>query len=70
MKYQVIESRVEIDGVIYTSYGIGCENAGNLLFQINDLSINKDRVSKLVYLCNDLQLDPIHIDDVVEDFLE
>ena len=69
MKYRVIGSLVEIDGAIYTSYGIGCEFEGNLLLEIKDLSTNKTRVEKLVLLCNDLQLDPIHIDDVVEDFL-
>lgn len=70
MKYYVIESRVEIDGTVYTSFGIGCEHAGSHLFEKKDLCIDKERVEELVFLCNDLQIDPIHIDDVIADFLE
>ncbi len=70
MKYYVIESRVEIDGAIYTTYGIGCKHAGSLLFEKKDLCIDKERVEELVYLCNRFKLDPIHIDDVIADFLE
>ncbi len=69
MKYQIIECSVELDGINYTSYGIGYVSAGTLLFVIKDLTLNRARVEKFVSLCNDLQLDPIHIDDAVEDFL-
>ena len=37
---------------------------------ISDLSVNIEPVERLVELCNDLQLDPIHLQDVVSDFLE
>ena len=69
MRYLVIESSVEIDGANYISYGIGCEIAGELSFAVEDLCLSKARVENLVDLCNKLNLDPIHIDDVVEDFL-
>ena len=44
-------------------------NRSKLIKAIPDLSTDRMAVEKLVGLCNDLQLDPIHLDDVVEDFL-
>ncbi len=70
MKYCVIESRVEKDSIIYTSYGIGCKHAGSHLFEKNDLCIDKERVEELFYLCNRFKLDPMNIDDTIADFIE
>jgi hypothetical protein len=45
-------------------YGI---KYGNL--QIDDISADKDRVKKFVNDINKYQLSPIHLGDVVEDFV-
>lgn len=37
--------------------------------KIEDITTSKYELCTLVQLCNDLSLDPIHIYDVVEDFL-
>ena len=44
-------------------------NCSQLIKAVPDLSTDRMAVEKLVGLCNDLRLDPIHLDDVVEDFL-
>ena len=45
------------------------ENCSVLIKAIPDLSTDQIAVEKLAYLCNELQLDPIHLDDVLDDFL-
>ncbi len=37
--------------------------------RISDISVDYEKISTLVTLCNQLELSPIHLWDVVEDFL-
>lgn len=55
----------------YTSYGIDVFNSQSnvLIRSIPDISLEKELLKNLISLCNDLQLDIIHLDDVVDDFL-
>ena len=48
-----------------SSYGIKCGNV-----RIEDISVDKDRVEKFVNDINKYQLSPIHLGDVVADFVE
>lgn len=52
------------EGKLWNTYGI---TYGDIV--IEDISTEKEKIEKLVRLCNELDLDPIHIHDVVEDFL-
>ena len=36
---------------------------------VGDVSGNKDEILELVRLCNECELDPMHLMDVVEDFI-
>lgn len=40
-----------------------------VVVKIEDITTSKYELCTLVQLCNDLSLDPIHIYDVVDDFL-
>jgi hypothetical protein len=55
------------------TYGIACveEDDGikELISQIPDVSTNLKEVEQLVTLCNEQQLSPIHLQDVVDDLL-
>lgn len=55
------------------SYGIALtekvDDRTIILRTISDISLLKNAVEQLVKLCNELYLDPIHLDDVIEDFL-
>ena len=55
------------------TYGIACveEDDGytELVTQISDVSTNQNEMESLVKLCNQMQLDPIHLRDVGEDFI-
>lgn len=56
----------------YKTYGISCRMSNNpthTITKISDISIEKEIVLNLVDLCNEEQLDPIHLSDVVYDAL-
>lgn len=63
--YKICKSTKEIEGKIYTVFGIECEK-----IRIDDVSSDRIRVIRLVELANALSLSPVHIKDVVIDFLE
>ena len=63
--YKICKSTKEIEGKIYTVFGIECEK-----IRIDDVSSDRIRVMRLVELENALSLSPVHIKDVVIDFLE
>ena len=63
--YKICKSTKEIEGKIYTVFGIECEK-----IRIDDVSSDCIRVIRLVELANALSLSPVHIKDVVIDFLE
>ncbi len=54
----------------YTAYGIAAydENRKELI-RVSDVSSNKSVVESLTALCNKEHLDPVHVYDVIEDFL-
>jgi len=52
----------------YIGYGIGCCIDGNdMIFE--DLSTDREKVQNLVDICNRSYLSPLHLCDVVSDFL-
>lgn len=67
MKYSLIKGTYLIEGEAHIGYGIGYTENSALSFE--NLALNPIPVAKLVKLCNELDLSPIHLKDVVEDFL-
>lgn len=69
--YQVIESFCEAFGV--TTYGLSVHmvtsTSSMLCISIKDISSDRAAVIRLAAQCQRLQLDPIHLLDVIEDFL-
>lgn len=68
--YELIEGIFTIEAHEHIGYGISvkCVNSLKPLF-FHDISTNKEDIVNLISLCNKLQLDPIHIRDVIDDFL-
>ena len=62
--YQVIQSSILIEEEQYTTYGIACEDT-----VVHDISPNKKSITDLVHKLNLLQLLPIHLNDVIDDFI-
>ena len=68
--YTVIENDCEIEGYKYTGYGICVsETDGTCNFVYPDISRRREDVERRLELCNRLELDPVHIEDVINDFL-
>lgn len=53
------------------AYGIAVYAEGDptCVARLHDITSDKNALTELVLLCNRLQLSPIHLYDVVEDFL-
>jgi len=56
----------------YTAFGVSVSPKGkaHILQSFPDVSTNKESLAALVLQCNRLQLHPIHLRDVIDDFLE
>lgn len=65
MMYKVKEGKTTIDNKEYTTYGIWY----NEEFHIDDISVDRANIENLLRLCNTHELDPIHLYDVVTDFI-
>ncbi len=73
-RYLLTEKRMcTDDNISYTAFGIRvlstdtpqeCE-----MLNISDISCDASKISRLAELCNELQLDPIHLHDVIDDIL-
>lgn len=69
-RYEMIET-VKGAGTedAYCCYGIRMIDADGDTISIEDLSLEQNRLEKLVRLCNKLQLSPLHFWDVANDFV-
>lgn len=67
--YQVLRSVVEVEDQSYDTYGIRCIKENKVLKTVEDVSPEQGRVESLVAALNKEQLDPIQLDDVIEDIL-
>ena len=63
--YFLTKDQVIVEGREYTVYGMNY-NDGPFAA---DLSTDKHSVQRLVEKCNEYKLEPIHMFDVIEDFL-
>ncbi len=57
------------DGEKYVTYGLRVMRGDNEIALISDISTNYEDIRRLAETCTRDGLDPIHINDVVEDFL-
>lgn len=53
----------------YISYGIEVKKCNETEMHISDVFINKVEADKFIKLCNETELDPIHLEDVILDTL-
>ena len=68
--YELTEGYFNVESDTHIGYGISVKDFKNhQSLNFNDISIDKDKIVKLISLCNELHLDPIHIKDVIDDFL-
>ena len=53
----------------YISFGISAYYRGEQVAHVSDVSTDNEAVCRLVERCNEAALSPMHLEDVVEDFL-
>ncbi len=74
--YGVIEEIYSLGTALRTSYGIAAyadseeDGTATAVATIHDITTDEKALSELVSLCNRLELSTVHLNDVVEDFLE
>ncbi len=75
MPYGIIKNEYLFEGEHRISYGIAVYDAPELLgtasviCSVPDICSDYDAIAELVATCNRIQLSPMHLSDVVEDFL-
>lgn len=62
-----VDSRISYGVVAYADAEE--DNTATIVAAIHDVTTDKQALSALVELCNRLELSPMHLDDVIEDFL-
>ena len=67
-KYFMIQGIYTLDGQKYIGYGIEYRDQ-NQVITFDDISIQAEKISSLVALCNSFDLSADHLCDIIEDFL-
>lgn len=70
IEYSLFEETLTLDRTTYLSYGVAIFEDDIIIRKINDVSVDYISVNKLIALCNDEQLEPIHIDEIIDDYLQ
>lgn len=72
-EYILVRTTYSKGDLARVGYGIAlaqeCDGNAMILESFPDLSPDSDKVEALVRICNELALEPIHLGDVVQDFL-
>ena len=68
--YFLIESGITIEGTTAKTYGIGMIEDYKLSDYILDISTNKAEIENLVFDLNEYELDAVHFQEYIEDYLE
>ena len=69
-EYKLCESVISADGRDeHNSFGIALYIDGVYSRRIDDISFEREKVVGLIRLFNEEELDPVHFDQAVEDFL-
>lgn len=64
--YKLISKKYCIENISYIGYGMATIDEA---VRIEDISTEKSEVEKLIVSCNDFDVSPIHLKDIVIDFL-
>ena len=71
-EYRLIEGEYTVDNQTHIGYGISLIKRGIIpadIASIHDISTDKSEIVRFIALCNELELDPIHLYDAVDDLL-
>lgn len=69
IRYAIVKDTLSLEGISHITYGIIILQNNKPIRYIYDVFLNINEVENLVELCNKQRLSPIHIDDVIDDFI-
>lgn len=75
IKYGVVEETYKLDGEVRTAYGIvaysnaDLDGTSTIIESVRDLTSDKDIIEEFVEKLSLFNLSPIHLREVVEDYL-
>ena len=69
--YSLVEEQTENGQWCYgiTVFEKDAEGNATSLYRVDNVTYNKKKIEELIHRCNSLKLSPIHLDEVIEDFL-
>ena len=73
--YAIVEEKYTFENESRIAYGIAAfadakqDGTATIVASIHDITSNRESLSRLVDDCNRLKLSPLHLSDIVEDFL-
>ena len=71
-KYALMENTLVCGKDSRVAYGIAYVQIADgivvVLKSVSDVSTDRHSLERLIYLCNELNLDPIHLNDILEDY--
>lgn len=66
--YFLIVGTYLLEAETHIGYGIGYRSRNQVVY-FEDITTDLLAMTDLIFLCNKLKLSPIHLEDVVEDFI-
>ena len=67
--YKITETKHSLERETNISYGVSVSLNGIRICVIEDITTNQSKPNELVELFNQLKLEPIHLRDVIDDFI-
>lgn len=64
-----VENKFDRHCGFYETYGISVFRDGERIRSLSDVSVDREKVERLVAIFNSEQLEPVHLNITVEDFL-
>lgn len=65
----VQETVTDDEGNRHVTYGLSVRTVEDEIIYVSDVSTDFEELAKLADVCTEKGLEPIHLDDVIEDFL-
>ncbi|MGN0558737.1 MAG: DUF6514 family protein [Acutalibacteraceae bacterium] len=70
VRYFLKQTEIDFFDKKVITYGIAVKSDNKIIREIDDICLDKDKLSKLINLCNSEELCEIHLDEVIENFLQ
>ena len=67
--YKIKREQIKVEGRAYNTYSILCCDGKRQIIKIADAFATKDAAEQFVNICNELKLAPVHLQNVLDDYL-